>query len=370
MPLELGVWRIDAGLQRLPAEALDLESRLEGILDSEITIASPDWLVIGRQVATPYGKLIDLLAIDSQGNLIVVELKRDRTEREIVAQLLDYGSWVRGLRGDDIGPIFNAYRRKYRPTDSDESIDAVFCRRFNARSMPDEINSSHELVIVGTSFDPSTERIVRYLSEEYGVRINAVFFRVFKDDEREYLTRAWLQDPVETDVAVSPLKGSHGSVEWNGEYYASFGDGMGRSWEDAQKYSFFSAGGGTWYTKTLNMLSPGDRIWVNIPGPTGYVGVGIVEEPSVPVSEFKVTGSDGNQTPILNMPLTDPSLGRHVDDPERIECVVRVKWLKTLPKNRAIYELGFFGNQNTVARPRDPKWNYTVERLKERFGIQ
>ena len=51
--------------------------------------------------------------------------------------------------------------------------------------LPDELNASHELVIVAARLDSSTERIVRYLAAEYGARINALFFRVFKDGERE-----------------------------------------------------------------------------------------------------------------------------------------------------------------------------------------
>ena len=35
-----------------------------------------------------------------------------------------------------------------------------------------------------------------YLADEYGVAINAIFFRVFKDGDREYLSRAWLVDEV------------------------------------------------------------------------------------------------------------------------------------------------------------------------------
>jgi len=35
-----------------------------------------------------------------------------------------------------------------------------------------------------------------------------------------------------------------------------------------------------------------------------------------------------------------------------------------------IHETGFFGNQNSVCRPRAKKWDYTVERLKKRWGIK
>ena len=94
MPLELGIWRIDGGLEKLEVKSLDLEDRLEGFLDADISIASPQWMIIGRQVYTDYGKYIDLLAIDGDGNLVVLELKRNRTPREVVAQLLDYGPWV------------------------------------------------------------------------------------------------------------------------------------------------------------------------------------------------------------------------------------------------------------------------------------
>src|SRR5882762_2400866 len=107
MPVELGVWRIDGQLARVHAAALELESRLEDILDREIAIANPDWMVIGRQVITPHGGRVDLLAIDRDGNLVIVELKRHHMPRDIVTQVLDYGSWVSALRAEDIAPMFN-----------------------------------------------------------------------------------------------------------------------------------------------------------------------------------------------------------------------------------------------------------------------
>jgi hypothetical protein len=59
-----------------------------------------------------------------------------------------------------------------------------------------------------------------------------------------------------------------------------------------------------------------------------------------------------------------------LDDEDKAEYVVRVKWLKAVPVKKAISELGFFGNQNTVCRPTTPKWSYTVERLKSVFDIK
>jgi hypothetical protein len=45
--------------------------------------------------------------------VVVIELKRNRTPRGVVAQLLDYGSWVRDLEDDDIASIFDAFLKKY-----------------------------------------------------------------------------------------------------------------------------------------------------------------------------------------------------------------------------------------------------------------
>ncbi|OFW02104.1 MAG: hypothetical protein A3I61_03770 [Acidobacteria bacterium RIFCSPLOWO2_02_FULL_68_18] len=374
MPVELGVWRIDGQLSRVQAGPLDLESRLEDILDSEIAIANPDWMIIGRQVITPHGGRVDLLAIDRDGNLVIVELKRNHMPRDIVTQVLDYGSWVGTLRAEDIAPIFNAYRKTRFPNEPTLSIDAAFCRRFGLKSMPEELNERHELVIVGSEFDADTERIVTYLSDTHGVNINAVFFRVFKDGDREYLTRAWLREPESSGsspgASTSLRSASSPKGDWNGEYYVSFGDldDSGRSWEDAVKYGFISGGGGEFYVRTLSLLSPGDRVWVNVPG-EGYVGVGEVTKPVVRIDQFLVPGPGGRDVPITEVPLKGPRIVESLKTAEVPEHLVGVRWLASVPRNKAIKEKGLFGNQNTVARPRDPKWAYTIERLRERFGI-
>ena len=367
MPLELSVWRIDDRVEKMDFTPLNLESRLQEILASDITIADPNLMIIGREVPTGFNNFIDILAINRDGHIIVLELKRDKTPRDIVAQVLDYGSWVRNLKDDGIARIFADYQRKYGSGKKEQSIDEAFCAKYALKEMPDELNEAHELVIVASYLDPSTERIVTYLADEYGVNLNAIFFRVFMDGEREYLTRAWLREPSMAEI-IPPEKPVG---EWNGEYYVSFGvlGSEGRTWEEAIRYGFISAGGGSWYTNTLSLLTPGDRVWVNIPG-LGYVGVAEVVDSRVPVDEFLVDDSKGNKVPICSLDLSASKMNRASDNPEKAEYLVPVKWIKTVPENQAIKEKGFFGNQNTVARPRTPKWDHTVERLKKRFGIQ
>lgn len=371
MTIEIGIWRIDQNLTPVNYSKLDLESRLQGILCDDISIADPNLMVIGREVRTSYGKRIDILAINPDGHLVVLELKRDKTPREIVAQTLEYGSWIRDLENDQIAQIYSDYQEKYPSVVGDGSIDESFCKRFGVAEMPDELNEAHQLVIVASELDPQTERIVTYLAEEHDVNINAVFFRVFKDVDREYLTRAWFREPGTMDVVEAESKRKK-KGEWNGEYYGSFGhDGGndGRDWNEAVEYGFFSAGGGSWYTKTLNLLEPGARIWANIPG-TGYVGVGEVLETAVPIDDFMVEDESGRKVPIQSLPLKAAKMWRHADDPEKAEYLVRVKWLETVPVKEAIKEKGFFGNQNSVARPVAARWEHTVERLKKRFGVK
>lgn len=359
MPIEVGIWRIDNGVQPVSFGQMGHETQLQQIISDDISIIDPRLMVIGREVETAYGGRIDVLAIDADGNLSVVELKREKTPREIVSQVLDYGSWVCSLTSEEIAETFLDYQRRFQNSSSPKDINEALNERFG--NIPDDLNSSHRLIIVSGGLDPATERIVNYLWEQYEVDINAVFFRVFEDQERHYLTRAWLKEPslVSADTPARPgMKG-----EWNGEFYVSFGKSGSRSWQDAKRYGFVSAGGGEWYVNTLRTLQPGNRIWVSIPG-TGYVGVGEVVSEAKRFDEFYIT-QNGNPTPITQVTVQAPEMF----DENNGEHLVGVKWEKAVELQEAVKERGFFGNQNTVAKPRNPKWHFTVERLKTLWEI-
>lgn len=357
MPIEHSIWKVGEKPVRLSALPAETESFLEQMIVQEPSILSDHWMLIGQQVRTDHAGFIDLLALNADGQIILIELKRDKTPREVVAQALDYASWVKSLTPDRIAAIYDGFTRGH-------SLDQDFEARFGFALDADQLNGSHQIFVVAASLDPSTERIVMYLNG-MNVPVNVIFFQCFEDAGRKYLSRAWLLDPVETENRAASNSGSEPKGEWNGEFYVSFGHDENRDWEEARRYGFISAGRGTWYTRTLAQLSKGDRVWVNIPR-AGYVGVGHVTGPVVRLNDFMVQ-VDGVERPFLEV----AEACYHQDvagDEELSEYFVPVEWTETRPVNAAVSEVGFFGNQNTVCKPRTAKWDHTIGRLKHYFG--
>ncbi len=358
MPIQHAIWKV--GPQPIPLNLgkLASEQMLEDMIVREPGILSAEWMLIGRQEQTGFGGRIDLLAIAPDGSLVLIELKRSRTPREIVAQALDYAAWVENLSADRIAQIYHRFS-------NGGSLDTAFEKRFGTKLDEETLNESHQIVLVAAELDDATERIIQYLNDR-DIAINVLFFQVFQHGGDQLLSRAWLIDPGVTQANVATTTNRTGEKEpWNGEYYVSFGTGNSRSWEDARKYGFISAGGGSWYTQTLKLLSPGDRVWVKDPG-VGYLGVGRVVEPAVPVNDFKVKTPSGEK-PALDVLSTAARLRERADDPDKAEHFVRVEWLDTVSESEAVNEVGLFGNQNTVCQPTTPKWRHTVERLKQHF---
>ena len=355
MPISHAVWSLDAK-KPLEAASLNDEKELELLLRDNIEILSKDWLVISNQVKTKAGKLIDILCMDHDGDMVVVELKKDLTPREVTAQVIDYAASVSKMTVEEIAQLYLSF------TAGSETLNDAFLKKFKAELDESSVNQKVKMVIVAAKMDDGTERIIRFLRDTYQVDINILFFRIFQCGSERLISRAWFEEDLED---TAPAEGSS-KGPWNGEYYVSFGEEESRKWDDARKYGFISAGGGPWYTKTLSLLSPGDRVWVNIPH-TGYVGVGVVIETVQQAKDIAFT-YDNALTPMKKLPLQGKFFYSE-DDPESAEYVVKVQWIKTVAASKAIKEIGFFGNQNTVCRPTAEKWNFTVDRLKKSWGI-
>ena len=143
---EIKLWHINNNkVTKVIRERLDFEQRLEKWLLEDITILSDNLAVIGSQVITSYGKKIDILALNSVGELVIIELKRDKTYREIIAQILDYATWVKDLDYEELNTILNKFGNT-EFTDIGEYFTSVFDKDWEEI----EFNSDHKMLIVGS----------------------------------------------------------------------------------------------------------------------------------------------------------------------------------------------------------------------------
>lgn len=154
-----------------------LEYDLESWIWSNPEIIGTDIMIIGRQVETASGT-IDLLGIDRSGNTVVIELKRGLLPRDALAQAIDYASDVAGWTLDRLHEICSEHKQKV--------FEEVFVETFQTIDLSSiNFNKGQRIVLIGFSIEESLERMIEWLSDSYGVDINAVLLSYVKTKGNE-----------------------------------------------------------------------------------------------------------------------------------------------------------------------------------------
>jgi hypothetical protein len=160
------------------------ESVLENWLESNSDDILEDGklLIIGRQVTTNLGSIIDLLGIDREGSSVVIELKRDRTPRDTLAQALEYASFVEELDTDQLEEILQRYV-------SDEALNLASYHRNYFELGSDEavsFNKEQRLVIVGQRITGEIRQTASFLRRK-GMRVTCLEFSYFQTNGGKHL---------------------------------------------------------------------------------------------------------------------------------------------------------------------------------------
>lgn len=183
MGTEIKTWQIIDG--KLNSINSDLKGEghtepydLEPWLASNPEIISEDIAIIGRQVMTKSGP-VDLLGIDTSGNTVVVEIKRDVLPRESLAQAIDYASDIADWTVERLSEVCSVYANR--------TLEEVFNDAFPDADIESvNVNSTQRIVLVGFSIESSLERMIAWLSDTYAVNINAIvlsYLRTKSGDE-------------------------------------------------------------------------------------------------------------------------------------------------------------------------------------------
>lgn len=189
---QIGLWQVSqAGPIKINQSSLGLERNLEDWIESNPDLLQKGLTIIGRQIYVEGGPL-DLLALDPQGQWIVIELKSGTVSRDTIAQVLDYASCIATLPYAQLAEKVDVYLSR-----QNQSLKALM----EQRSLDLDDQSDHREVImyvVGTSRQPGLERMVDFLASAYQMPINVVTFEVFELESGE---RILLRELTEADLA-------------------------------------------------------------------------------------------------------------------------------------------------------------------------
>ena len=202
MSEELRIWRVSSATEvesLFPFSEMSSEWEFEELLVGNPEMLESGLRLVGRQTRTQTGWL-DLLAVDTDGRLVVYELKRGTLAREAVTQVLDYASDLDAMNADDLAEHISERSGSNGVERIDDFIQWYsdnFSGADLARLTPPR------MVLVGLGVDPAAERMARFVSSG-PVDLSVVTFHGFRRDGERLLAR---QVEVEAGTVVRSGKG-------------------------------------------------------------------------------------------------------------------------------------------------------------------
>lgn len=152
---------------------------LEQWIKTNPKILGEDILLIGEQVYTDSGPL-DFLGIDSTGNTVIIELKRDQLPRVALTQVIDYASMLASWNLDKLNDICLRF--------NGQALEDCLAKEFGDINLEDlVINQAQRLLLVGFSIESSLNRMIEWLSSNYDLSINAIILKYIKTSSGDAL---------------------------------------------------------------------------------------------------------------------------------------------------------------------------------------
>ncbi len=165
-----------------------LERDLEDWIENNPSIIGERLLIFGRQVQIPeVNDRIDLLALDTNGKVVIIELKRGKLKHPVDIQSLRYASYVSRWEYDDLEKQANNYFSEKGEEDFNfnEKFEE-FCSSAGIDEIPD-INQDQRIVIVGSKLREKLGSVALWL-REHSIDIKIIEVSLFKDGENLFLT--------------------------------------------------------------------------------------------------------------------------------------------------------------------------------------
>lgn len=128
---------------------------------------------------------LDLLALDENGNLVIIENKLDDSGRDVVWQALKYVSYCATLTKADICEIYQSYLKNDQVAAEDKIAEFYDSQDFESvRLNPND--GDQRIILVAANFRKEVTSTVLWL-RDHGVDIACIKVNVFMDEGKLYL---------------------------------------------------------------------------------------------------------------------------------------------------------------------------------------
>jgi len=149
-----------AKVQKSSFSELNLKERfdIQEWVDSTPEILGEDLLIIAKELVLSSGKRLDLLAVDKEGALVIIELKRDDSGSEVEWQAIKYASYCSSFSQDEIFQHF----ANYLCSDRDDA--QIQLEEFINTEL-DSLNQKQRIILVSKEFNAEVVSAVLWLRE-------------------------------------------------------------------------------------------------------------------------------------------------------------------------------------------------------------
>lgn len=339
-----------------PARGITERGDLQRLLRANISVVAPDALVISEEFAEwdESRRRIDLLGVDKNGNLVVIELKRDDEGAHMELQAIRYAAMVSGMTFARAAVVFQTYLDRHAAGQDAQGQLLDFLGWDEPRE--DDFARDIRIVLVAADFGKELTTAVLWLNER-DLDIRCVRMKPYANGDQTLVDVQQIVPLPEAAEYMVRVREKAATVrvaardEDTGYWFMNTGDkgnNTNRSWEACRKYGFMAAGGGRRWSEPMKHLKVGDKLFAYLSG-HGYVGLGEVTAEAKSFNEFV---PDGEPKTLPNLPLTENCQEEQTTDPEKVFLCVKVKWTNPLDRGDAVRrDLARMGTLNKIRRP-------------------
>jgi hypothetical protein len=143
-------------------------------------VMGEDLLIIGHEYDKfEVNERLDLLAIDKEGNIVVIEVKRDVTGGNVDFQALKYASYCSRLNPNDILEIFTDYINRHGLELKAVDELMTFLNVEDEETLNTVLNSGQRIIIIGKDIDKRILSVCTWLYEN-NINIKCITIKPYK----------------------------------------------------------------------------------------------------------------------------------------------------------------------------------------------